>query len=282
MNEAKIDKNNGTEDANVETKKTGTTGLTTRSPNYPFLNLEKSLEYAKIIFDEDRVSQIPTPILLKRWNLPSYNGYTRQILASLNYFGLVDIVGQGDNRKINITNEAFRIFENAPDRDALLKQLALKPKVFAKVWNHYKNTGLPKVDVLETELVWGDTFDFTFTKQGAKNFISNLKSTLEFAKINTEDTHDSQTKTMEGEDETDNLDPPDDNKTTPPAPPKPEEMESYHIPLIGKKNAILSIPRPLSNANYQMISSWLKVMKSALIAEDELSKEDLEENKNED
>ncbi len=273
-------------DTNDQTKKKGTTGLTTRSPNYPLLNLEKSLEYAKQIFDEDKVTPISTVILLKRLRLESFNGYVRQVLASMNYFGLVNVVGQGDQRKINITNEAYRIFENAPDREAILKRLALKPKVFAKVWGHYQNTGLPNDDVLEDELVWGNSFDFSFTKHGAKNFIANIKSTLKFANINIDDTPDEENEMPESENgqqpESINHKPSMQHKTNPQIPPNTEEMESYNIPLIGKKNAILSIPRPLSNANYQMISGWLKAMKSALIAEDELSREDLEENKNED
>jgi hypothetical protein len=113
-------------------------------------------------------------ILVSRWGLPKYNSYVRQLIAALTYYGLIDSAGKGENRRVAVSDRAYRILENAPD----------KPKIFNEIWQHYKQKGLPSNDVLERDLVWQNSFANTkFTKNGARTFIQNLKSTINFAKI---------------------------------------------------------------------------------------------------
>lgn len=155
-----------------------------RSPNFPCIDLEKAIELTEKIYRSDKRAPIPVEILISRWNLPKYNSYVRQLIAALNYYGLIEIAGKGEERRIAVSGRAYRILENAPDRDKLVKDAALEPKLFYEVWNHYKKRGLPSDEVLERDLIWQMSFaDTKFTKNGAKSFIANLKSTIAFAEI---------------------------------------------------------------------------------------------------
>ena len=155
-----------------------------RSPNYPCIDLEKAIELTGKIYSIDKRAPIPVSILVSRWGLPKYNSYVRQLIAALTYYGLIDSAGKGENRRVAVSDRAYRILENAPDKRKLLRAAALEPKIFNEIWQHYKQKGLPSNDVLERDLVWQNSFANTkFTKNGARTFIQNLKSTINFAKI---------------------------------------------------------------------------------------------------
>jgi len=171
-----------------EEKGSGSGKAKRRSPNFPCIDLEKALELTEKIYSSDKRARIPVEILISRWNLPKYNSYVRQLIAALNYYGLIEISGKGEARRIAVSDRAYRILENAPDRGELIKEAALEPKLFYEVWNHYKKRGLPSEEVLERDLIWQTNFaDAKFTKKGAKAFIANLKSTIAFTGISPEE-----------------------------------------------------------------------------------------------
>ncbi|MEQ9617562.1 MAG: hypothetical protein RIG61_00115 [Deltaproteobacteria bacterium] len=155
-----------------------------RSPNYPCIDLEKALELTEKIYSADKRAPIPVETLISRWGLPKYNSYVRQLIAALSYYGLINSSGKGENRRISVSDRAYRILENAGNRESLIKEAALEPKIFGEVWQHYRSRGLPSNEVLERDLVWQQSFaNIRFTKNGAKAFIRNLKSTINFAEI---------------------------------------------------------------------------------------------------
>ena len=155
-----------------------------RSPNFPCIDLEKALELTERIYSVDKRAPIPVNLLIARWGLPKYNSYVRQLIAALTYYGLLESSGKGDKRRVEVSDRGYRILEKAPDRTSLLRTAALEPKLFNEVWQHYKKKGLPSNDVIERDLVWQNSFANTrFTKNGAKTFVSNLKSTINFARI---------------------------------------------------------------------------------------------------
>lgn len=155
-----------------------------RSPNFPCIDLEKALELTEKIYTVDKRAPIPVNLLITRWGLPKYNSYVRQLIAALTYYGLLESMGKGENRRVGVSERGYRILEKAPDRAKLLRDSALEPRLFNEVWQHYKKKGLPSNDVLERDLVWQNSFANTrFTKNGARSFINNLKSSINFAKI---------------------------------------------------------------------------------------------------
>lgn len=163
-------------------------GSKKRSPNYPCIDLEKALELTEKIYRADKRAPIPVDMLISRWGLPKYNSYVRQLIAALDYYGLINSSGKGQGRRISVSDRAYRILENVRGRDSLVKEAALEPRLFNEVWQHYRSKGLPSNEVLERDLVWQERFANTrFTKNGAKAFIRNLKSTINYAGIEPDD-----------------------------------------------------------------------------------------------
>ena len=208
--------------------------------------------------------------------MDSFNSYTRQIAASLNYYGLIDIKGMGDDRRFSISDDAYRIIENAPDKGDLIRNAVLMPNVFNKVWAHYKDSGLPNDDVLSDELVWGNKFHFKFTKKGAKTFIENLRSSLKFANIDTGDILESETEVNEGEEmpehEIPESSPQNQPHQKPPSPQISDAMRTYNIPVSSTKDATLLIQGSITVDEYGFIQEWLKIMKNAIVEHENVGK----------
>jgi hypothetical protein len=153
-----------------------------RSPNYPALNLQKSLELAKKLFDVHGRRPIPLGVAAQDWGVAPTSNYTAQHLAAITAFGLVGIEGSKDERKLTISDLAYNIFiDNRPDsrdRSALIAKAALNPDIFAKLYDKYFEK-LPPDHALEYELVK----EHKFNPNSVHNFIKIFKESLGFAKV---------------------------------------------------------------------------------------------------
>jgi hypothetical protein len=156
-----------------------------RSPSFPFLTLQKALERA----DQFRIAEggrpkhyAPKASAAKAWNLGSKTGPFLQTLAALSQFELMDFQGGGENRTMRLTETALNILlDKQPDsaeRDSLIKQVALAPRIHQELWQKWKDS-LPSNATLETYLVR----DRGFTEVGAKDLIPQYKATIAFAKL---------------------------------------------------------------------------------------------------
>src|SRR5688572_19499707 len=91
-----------------------------RSPEYPGLNLEEALAFAKILYEKERRNAAPINGILKHWGYAPRSGPGLRAIAALERFGLVVSEGSGDGRKARISEDAFRILvderPNSPDR----------------------------------------------------------------------------------------------------------------------------------------------------------------------
>lgn len=157
-----------------------------RSPNYPVLDLEHAIKRAEELYRHDRNHQVPIDLLHERWGgMSKLGGYLLQIVAALKAYGLIEVDGQKENRKIRISQVAVRIIEDAPDKEALIKKAAIEPIVYKEIWNKYQSVGLPKEDVLDRVLRWGEeNIDIQVVSQKARNLlIKNFTETIKFAKL---------------------------------------------------------------------------------------------------
>lgn len=95
--------------------------------------------------------------------------------------------GKGDDRKVAVSETAERIIRNAPDRQALVRQVALAPKIHSEVWTHYSSTGLPHDDIITRYLKWERPKGSQFTDDAVGGFITRLRATFAYAGIGTAD-----------------------------------------------------------------------------------------------
>src|SRR6185295_57727 len=108
-----------------------------RSPNHPVLTLEKTIELAGKLRADYGTHQVPVMLVHKLSGYKEGNAQGDQCVAALKAFGLVDVIGKGDSRKVSLSKEGDRIVRAAPDRDFLVEKAALLPPVHKEVVEHY-------------------------------------------------------------------------------------------------------------------------------------------------
>jgi hypothetical protein len=150
-----------------------------RSPAFPYIGLAKAVERAEVIYRTNK--RHPTRIVeaARLWDVQPKSSTTLRTVAALQAYGLVTDEGSGDERKILITDEARRIFDDARpgNRERLLADAAMKPKLvrdMAELWKE----GRPGDDTALSTL----KLDFNFTDEGARQFLRVFDDAMGFTK----------------------------------------------------------------------------------------------------
>jgi hypothetical protein len=174
---------NGLEE-NTEKVSVGAKGRSKdRSPNYPMIDLGKALEKAEIIHGIYKMHEMPIGMAHERLGYKPHSGIGNQCVAALRAYGLLNVIGQGEQRKVSISTDGDRIIRKAPNRDQLLKEAALRPAINGEIWEHFSSTGgIPTDDLLRHYLVW-DRPDPKFNEKSVDGFIADFRATLALAKM---------------------------------------------------------------------------------------------------
>ena len=233
----------------------------TRSPAYPSINLETAIKRAGALHDQDKMNAVPLKIAVKRWGFKEKSSGGLVTTAALKSFGLIKDSGSGDDRRIQITEEARRILldqrQESSERDETIKQAALKPKIHQFLWRKW-GADLPPNDTFSHELI----FELSFNENSVKDFIKEYRDTISFAKLTNSDTLSSN-----GEDKneiTDQLLNEDlFNNLFPPPPSKPLQakpgMNNDTITL-KEGQVVLQWPSKMSEESYEDYKEWLDLM----------------------
>jgi hypothetical protein len=150
---------------------------THRSPNYPAINLADAVYRVKLLYDKDRKAGAPIDIALKHLGYSSRNGAALRVLAALKTFGLTE---EKDGR-IFVSSSALDVLvypETDERRKRPLRECALKPATYQKVYDRYKD-GLPSDETVKAELIR----EFGFNDKVVEGFLNDFKATLDFAGV---------------------------------------------------------------------------------------------------
>jgi hypothetical protein len=146
-----------------------------RSPAYPFIGIEKALERAQQLFDAEGRYEAPLVSAYTAWGLGAKSSGARQTAAALGYYGLIDVAGDGNQRKAKVSDLAYRILgdkrEDQSERKALIREAALKPPIIKHLYSQYPD-GLPSDANVQHHLV----FDRGFNEKAANDVVSVFKS----------------------------------------------------------------------------------------------------------
>lgn len=154
-----------------------------RSPNYPFISLERAIERAKQIYEPDKRHEVPIAVASKnRWDYKYPGSQCDQTVAALKAYGLVDVNGAGDGRTIRISDRAYRILAGAQDAPERIKDAALAPLIHAELWQKYSSQGIPANDLIRHYLLF-DRENGTFNDDVVDGVIERFKDTISFAKL---------------------------------------------------------------------------------------------------
>jgi hypothetical protein len=163
---------------NQETKETRKKA-SFRSPSYPRVPLQESVERAKVLYEQESRNPAPLVAVAKDWGYSSdKNGAFNAILASLKYFGLIEYTGSGPNRKARLTELALTIILDKREEryKESLKEACLRPKIHAKLWDDYGND-FPSNETLESQLV----MDEGYNDKTVVDVVRNYKESLAFS-----------------------------------------------------------------------------------------------------
>lgn len=151
-----------------------------RSPSFPFISLEKAVGRARAI--EERHKRDPARLTAVgiTWGYAAKSSGLLQTAAALIQFGLLENVGSGPDRKVQLTELARRILFDTRDgvREKGLKEAALKPRMIAECFEKW-GKGRPSDDHCVSYLV----FDRAFNEVAAHTFLKTYDETVTFANL---------------------------------------------------------------------------------------------------
>ena len=155
---------------------------TGRSPAYPYISVQKALQQTKALHDQEGEYAAPLESAVGAWGYSPKSSGGRQTLATMKYYGLIDITGEGDNRKIKISDIARRIIldqrEDETEKRNLIRRVALTPAAHKALYEQYPN-GLASDGSVEHFLI----FDQGYNKSAAKELLLEFKETAKFSEL---------------------------------------------------------------------------------------------------
>lgn len=151
-----------------------------RSPAYPTLSVWKAIEKAALLYEREGEYAAPVSQATAAWGYSAKSSGARQLLATLRYYGLVDVTGDGDARKVKISETARRILldkrEDETEKRRLIRKVALTPAIHRTLYENYK-AGLAS-DGSVTHFL---TFDHAYNPSAAAELLAEFKETAAFA-----------------------------------------------------------------------------------------------------
>jgi hypothetical protein len=158
-----------------------------RSPNYPAINLETAIQRAQQFWENEKRNAANVTVATTHWGFKRPTSQSIVTAAAVKSFGLFEDTGSGVDRKLKLSELALRIIldqrQTSPERDAAIKEAALKPTIHSKLWSRW-GAQLPSDENLRHVLI----FEYKFNENAVDSFIQEFKETIRFAKLSSSDT----------------------------------------------------------------------------------------------
>jgi hypothetical protein len=144
-----------------------------RSPNYPAISFTEALERAKKVHDQEQRHPVSPEIAAQHMGYKKLTGTSYPVIAALKRYGLVEKV----KKDIRISDDAHFVFvhpEGHPDREEVIRRLAMMPELFNQVLAEFPG-GLPSDVNLRAKL----RTKWNFASDGAADsFIKSLRESV--------------------------------------------------------------------------------------------------------
>ncbi len=122
-----------------------------RSPSFPFISLPESIHRARVLYEAERRNPVSPEVAVSHWGYGPTSSGGRQMIAALKAFDLIEDI-QGRLRLTDVGQHLVVREPGSPERNVLLRQVALSPPLFRKLWDRY-GADLPPVSSLRSYLV---------------------------------------------------------------------------------------------------------------------------------
>lgn len=257
-----------------------------RSPSYPSIDLGTAVRDVAKLYGKPgegiKRNATPTDVAMSTMGYMPKSSKGMRALAAMISYGLLAEEGAGLQRTVRLTEAALDLqflADDDPERIAILKEMAMRPKIFKEIIEAYPGE-LPNDLTIERYLVRTKGFN----PEAVRTLIRAFRATYQYVNLGnpgilSED---------EGGEESgqESLDFPDDGGTpsgagqqrqSPPSkPPKYEEgrdvrmnnqegMRTLSILLPEQRIAFLDIPTPASASDIRFMVKYLALMEETLV-----------------
>lgn len=230
---------------NDETKK-----ARTRSPNYPYVDLEEALDKAKTLYEAEKRNAVPLSSAAKHWNYTEKSSGLKLTIAALKKYGFLAEAGSG---YVKVSDAAFKIIvDERPDsneRVAALQEAALSPELYRQLWEKY-GTDLPSDASLRHYLL----VELEFNDRIVDSVIKKYKNTISFANLKEPvikpevelDAHEVSSQMTQA-----------------------KMINTQEIPVFLDVGKTVKIPYPLTEEDYVLLLEQLKLLKNRIVKKNE-------------
>ena len=153
-----------------------------RSPAYPSVPLGVALEKAEAQFEKEGKYPAPLSLAFKAWGYSPKSSGGRDVRASLRYFGLTVVEGEGNAAKVKLTEDALRVItdkrEDQTEKNGIIRRLALNPMAHKKLWAKFPD-GIKSDANAAHYLQWDEGYNGT----AADAVVAEFKETAAFARL---------------------------------------------------------------------------------------------------
>jgi hypothetical protein len=151
-----------------------------RSPSFPFIPLDKAIERAGAVADAHKRNATRVGSLGDTWGYAPASSGLQQTVAALKAFGLLEDIGRGQDRRVQLTDLAMRILHDTRPgaKEQAIQEAALKPRLiaeYAEKWRPERPSDHHCVSELH--------LDRGFTETAAKLFLRVFDDTLSFSNL---------------------------------------------------------------------------------------------------
>lgn len=248
--------------------RTSRRGAVHRSPSYPAIDLKTAIERARTFYQHEKRSAASVLVASQHWGYSFSSSGGKQALAALIAYGLMEDKGSGEQRQVQLTDLAFRILlderSDSPDRDEALRRAALMPKIHTELFGRSPDE-LPSNPNLRHYLL----IEKKFNENAVDDFIRQLRSTAEFAKIYSRTPLSSGAPPAEDEPQTAvtgfvaGVESPVGSPISPGFPPPPSRPTGAQVRQdtfsLDEGQVVLQWPAQLSEASYEDLKDWLEL-----------------------
>ena len=146
-----------------------------RSPSFPFIPLLAAVHRAGELYEAEKRNLIRMEVAVWHWGYSPRSSAGAQTIAALRAYGLLEDV----RGELRLTDRAQHILireEGSRERNDLLRQAALSPPLFSKLWERY-GTDLPPDRSLGSWLV----LELKVNERSVEDLLRSYRETLQYA-----------------------------------------------------------------------------------------------------
>jgi len=149
-----------------------------RSPAYPSFPIAKALENVKALYAQEKEYAAPLASALKAFGYGPKSSGGRQALATMKYYGLIDVTGEGDARRIKASEIALKIIrdprEDETEKRQHIHRVAMTPVAHKLLHEEYRDSLASDGTVLY--FLHGQGFN----EAAARELLAEFKETASF------------------------------------------------------------------------------------------------------